>query len=184
MSETVKKFGILNILVNNAGVIKIADIEETSINDWHHIMNVNALGTFLGTKMAIKTMKNNGELCSIINRSSIAGQVGDKTMFAYCASKGAVTLITKSAALSCADHKYKIRINSVHPAYVQSSMTKGEAAQVGISEKEYMEMAKKVHPIGLGKPSDVAYLDLYLASDESRWATGAEFTIDGGLTAQ
>jgi NAD(P)-dependent dehydrogenase (short-subunit alcohol dehydrogenase family) len=147
-------------------------------------MNVNATGIFLGTKMAILTMKANGELCSIINRSSIAGRVGDKSMFAYCASKGAVTLMTKSAALACADRNYKIRVNSVHPAYVSTSMTKGEAAQLGISEEEYMECAKGFHPYGLGEPVDVAYMDLYLASDESKWVTGAEFTIDGGATAR
>lgn len=184
MRETVKKYGKLNILVNNAGIIKIAGVEDTSLEDWQRIIAVNATGPFLGTKLAIRTMKVNGEPCSIINRSSIAGQIGDKNMFAYCASKGAVTLMTKSAALSCADRNYKIRVNSVHPAYVSTSMTKSEAAQLGITEEEYMEGAKAFHPMGLGEPVDVAYLDLYLASDESKWATGAEFTIDGGATAQ
>lgn len=184
MKATVDKFGKLNILVNNAGIIKIADIENTSLEDWQQIMDVNATGVFLGTRLAILTMKDNGELCSIINRSSIAGQIGEKTMFAYCASKGAVTLLTKSAALSCADNNYRIRVNSVHPAYVSTDMTKGEAAQIGISEEEYMEAAKEFHPLGLGEPIDVAYLDLFLASDESKWITGAEFTIDGGVTAQ
>ena len=184
MRETVKKYEKLNILVNNAGIIKIADIEETNLQDWYRVMDVNATGPFLGTKHAIQTMKANGELCSIINRSSIAGQVGDKNMFAYCASKGAVTLLTKAAALSCAHRNYKIRVNSVHPAYVSTNMTKYEASRLGISEEEYMEDAKTFHPIGLGKPIDVAYLDLYLASDESKWVTGAEFTIDGGATSQ
>jgi len=184
MQATVRKYGKLNILVNNAGIIKIADIEDTCMEDWQRILDVNATGVFLGTKMAILTMKVNGELCSIINRSSIAGRIGDKAMFAYCASKGAVTLMTKSAALSCADHDYKIRVNSVHPAYVSTSMTKGEAAQLEISEEKYMEEAKTFHPFGLGEPIDVAYMDLYLASDESRWVTGAEFTIDGGATAR
>jgi NAD(P)-dependent dehydrogenase (short-subunit alcohol dehydrogenase family) len=184
MKATVDEFGKLNILVNNAGIIKIANIENTSLEDWQRIMDVNATGVFLGTKLAIQRMKDNGELCSIINRSSIAGQIGDKNMFAYCASKGAVTLLTKSAALSCGDNNYRIRVNSVHPAYVITDMTKGEAAQIGISEEEYMEGAKGFHPIGLGEPIDVAYIDLFLASDESKWVTGAEFTIDGGATAQ
>ena len=184
MEETVRQNGKLNILVNNAGIIKIADIEDTNLEDWQAIMDVNATGAFLGTKMAILTMKSNGELCSIINRSSVAGQVGDKTMFAYCASKGAVTLLTKAAALSCAAKDYKIRINSVHPAYVRTNMTKGEAAEVGLSEEEYMEGAKSIHPIGVGDAIDVAYLDLYLASDESKWITGGEFNVDGGFTAQ
>ena len=184
MEEVVHKYGKLNILVNNAGIIMIADIENTNLEDWQRIMDVNATGVFLGTKSAILAMKENGELCSIINRSSVAGQIGDKNMFAYCASKGAVKLLTKSAALSCGDNNYRIRVNSVHPAYVSTSMTRGEAAQVGISEEEYMEGAKQQHPIGLGEPLDVAYLDLFLASDESKWITGGEFTVDGGFTAQ
>lgn len=184
MAQTVNRFGKLNILVNNAGIIKIADIEGTSLEDWHRIMDVNATGVFIGTKFAIESMKKNGELCSIINRSSVAGQIGDKNMFAYCASKGAVTLLTKSVALSCADKGYSIRVNSVHPAYVSSSMTRSEAAQVGISEQEYMEEAKQAHPLGLGESKDVAYLDLFLASDESKWITGCEFNVDGGFTTQ
>ena len=184
MEEVVRQYGKLNILVNNAGIIKIADIENTSLEDWQRIMAVNATGAFLGTKLAIRLMKKNGELCSIINRSSVAGQIGDKNMFAYCASKGAVTLLTKSAALSCGENNYRIRVNSVHPAYIRTSMTKGEAAQIGISEGEYMEGAKQTHPIGLGETMDVAYLDLFLASDESKWITGGEFNVDGGFTAQ
>ncbi len=184
IEKTVNTFSKLNILVNNAGIIKIADIENTSLEDWQRIMDVNATGVFLGTQQAILAMKRNGELCSIINRSSVAGQIGDKNMFAYCASKGAVTTLTKSAALSCGDHHYKIRVNSVHPAYVSTSMTKDEAAQIGTSEEEYMKGAKQLHPIGLGEAMDVAYLDLFLASDESKWITGAEFNVDGGFTAQ
>lgn len=184
IEKTVNTFSKLNILVNNAGIIKIADIENTSLEDWRRIMDVNATGVFLGTQQAILAMKRNGELCSIINRSSVAGQIGDKNMFAYCASKGAVTTLTKSAALSCGENNYKIRVNSVHPAYVSTSMTRVEAAQIGISEEEYMKGAKQLHPIGLGEAMDVAYLDLFLASDESKWITGAEFTVDGGFTAQ
>ena len=184
MEETVKKYGKLNILVNNAGISKIADIENTTLEDWHAIMAVNATGVFLGTKHAIMTMKNNGELCSIVNRSSIDGLVAEPDLFAYCASKGAVTTMTKSAALSCGARGYKIRINSVHPAYVHTSMTKGEAAGYGLSEEKYIERMKTIHPIGIGEPLDVAFLDLYLASDESKWVTGTAFIIDGGVTAQ
>jgi 3(or 17)beta-hydroxysteroid dehydrogenase len=184
MEETVKTYGKLNILVNNAGISKIADIESTRLEDWQAVMAVNATGVFLGTKYAIGAMKNNGEPCSIVNRSSIDGLVAEPDLFAYCASKGAVTTLTKSAALSCGAKGYKIRINSVHPAYVHTSMTKGEAAGYGLSEEEYMKKMKAIHPIGIGEPLDVAFLDLYLASDESNWVTGAAFTIDGGVTAQ
>ncbi len=184
MEETVKRYGKLNILVNNAGISKIADIENTTLEDWHAIMGVNATGVFLGTKHAIRVMKDNGEGCSIVNRSSIDGQVAEPDLFAYCASKGAVTVLSKSAALSCGERGYTIRINSVHPAYVHTSMTRGEAAGYGITEEAYVERMKNIHPIGIGEPLDVAYMDLYLASDESKWVTGAAFTIDGGVTAQ
>lgn len=184
MKETVDRYGKLNILVNNAGISRIADIENTTQEDWNTTMAVNAMGVFLGTKHAILTMKNNGELCSIVNRSSIDGLVAEPDLFSYCASKGAVTTLTKSAALSCGAKGYRIRVNSVHPAYVHTSMTRGEAAGYGIGEEEYVERMKAIHPIGVGEPIDVACLDLYLASDESRWVTGAAFTIDGGVTAQ
>lgn len=105
-------------------------------------------------------------------------------MFAYCASKGAVKLLTKSATLSCGENNYRIRVNSVHPGYVSTSMTRSEAEQIGIIEEEYMEGAKQTHPLGIGDPMDVAYLDLFLASDESKWITGGEFNVDGGFTAQ
>ncbi|UCF94546.1 MAG: glucose 1-dehydrogenase [Desulfobacterales bacterium] len=184
MEATVKMYGKLNILVNNAGISQIADIENTTLDDWNAVLAVNATGVFLGTKYAIRAMKNNGELCSIINRSSIDGQVAEPHLFAYCASKGAVTTLTKSAALSCGARGYTIRVNSVHPAYVPTAMTQGEAAGYGIDEEEYRERMKTIHPIGVGEPLDVAYLDLYLAADESKWVTGAAFTIDGGVTAQ
>ncbi len=184
MQETVARYGKLNILVNNAGVSRIADIEDTTLEDWDATMAVNAKGVFLGTKSAILTMKDNGELCSIVNRSSIDGLVAEPDLFSYCASKGAVTTLTKSAALSCGAKGYKIRVNSVHPAYVHTSMTKGEAAGYGITKEEYVERMKAIHPIGVGEPLDVAYMDIYLASDESKWVTGAAFTIDGGVTAQ
>ncbi|MBW1997317.1 MAG: glucose 1-dehydrogenase [Deltaproteobacteria bacterium] len=184
MRETLSRYGKLNVLVNNAGISEIADIENTSLENWNRTMAVNATGVFLGTKYAILTMKGNGELCSIINRSSIDGLVAEPDLFAYCASKGAVTTMTKSAALSCGARGYRIRVNSVHPAYVHTSMTRGEASGYGISEEEYLERMKKIHPIGVGEALDVAYMDLYLASDESKWVTGAAFVIDGGVTAQ
>jgi 3(or 17)beta-hydroxysteroid dehydrogenase len=184
MEATLEKYGKLNILVNNAGISKIADIENTTLEDWHATMAVNATGVFPSTKHAIKTMKKNGEPCSIINQSSIDGQVAEPDLFAYCASKGAVTILTKSAALSCGARGYSIRVNSVHPAYIHTAMTKEEARGYGISEEEYMARMRALHPIGIGEPIDVAYMDLFLASDESKWATGAEFTVDGGITAQ
>jgi len=185
IKETLKAFGKLNILVNSAGLSLTKNIEETTLEDWNTIMSVNATGVFLGTKHAINAMKDNGELCSIINISSIDGVIGDPGLFAYCASKGAVRLLTKSAALHCGKKGYKIRINSVHPATVVSNMTREEARGFGMEPEEFFRSRRAFHPIGfVGEPLDVAYMNLYLASDESRWVTGAEFLIDGGYTAQ
>jgi len=185
IDDTIKQYGLLTVLVNNAGISLAKDIEETTIEEWNRIMSVNATGVFLGTKYAIKAMKENGQLCSIINRSSIDGQVAEEGLFAYCASKGAVTILTKSAALACGKKGYKIRVNSVHPGYVHTNLTEEEAKGYGYSPEEYFRKVGKLHPIGfIGKPIDVAYIDLFLASDESRWVTGAEFVVDGGWTAQ
>jgi len=185
VEETIKKYGLLTVLVNNAGISIAKDVEETTIEEWNRIMSVNATGVFLGTKYAIKAMKDNGQPCSIINRSSIDGQIAEAGLFAYCASKGAVTILTKSAALACGKKGYKIRVNSVHPGYVHTKLTEEEAKGYGYSPEEYFEKVGRLHPIGfIGKPIDIAYLDVFLASDESRWVTGAEYVIDGGWTAQ
>jgi NAD(P)-dependent dehydrogenase (short-subunit alcohol dehydrogenase family) len=173
------------VIVNNAGISRAKDIENTSLKDWNEIMGVNATGVFLGTKYAIEAMKDNGELCSIINRSSIDGQIAESGLFAYCASKGAVTILTKSAALCCGEKGYKIRVNSVHPGYVHTALTEEEARGYGLEPEEYFVKVGKQHPLGcIGEPDDIAYIDVYLASDESKWTTGAEFVVDGGWTAQ
>jgi NAD(P)-dependent dehydrogenase (short-subunit alcohol dehydrogenase family) len=185
MNATTQKYGKLNVIVNNAGISRAKDIENTTLKDWNEIMGVNATGVFLGTKYAIATMKNNGELCSIINRSSIDGQIAEAGLFAYCASKGAVTILTKSAALSCGEKGYKIRVNSVHPGYIHTALTEEEARGYGLEPQEYFAKVGKQHPLGcIGEPNDVAFIDVYLASDESKWTTGAEFVVDGGWTAQ
>lgn len=185
ISKTIEKYGKLNILVNNAGVSLGKRIAETSLEDWNWVMDVNATGVFLGTKYAIETMKDNGELCSIINRSSVAAMIGEPELPAYCASKGAVRSFTKSAALTCGEAGYKIRVNSVHPGYVPTKMTEKEARDLGMPPGEYFEKVGEMHPIGhIGDPTDIAYGDLYLASDESKWVTGSELVIDGGYSAK
>ena len=185
MNRTTEKYGKLNVVVNNAGISRAKDIENTTLKDWNDIMGVNATGVFLGTKYAIEAMKGSGELCSIINRSSIDGQIAESGLFAYCASKGAVTILTKSAALCCGEKGYKIRVNSVHPGYIHTALTEEEARGYGLEPEEYFVKVGKQHPLGcIGEPNDIAYIDVYLASDESKWTTGAEFVVDGGWTAQ
>lgn len=180
----VERYGKVNVCVNNAGISDAKDIEATSLADWNRVMDINSTGVFLGTKYAIEAMKNNGENCSIVNRSSIDGQIAEAGLCAYCASKGSVRILTKAAALACGEKHYKIRVNSVHPGYIATPLTEVEAKGYGITPEEYFKRVGAMHPIGfIGEPIDIAYIDLYLASEESRWVTGAEFTIDGGFTA-
>lgn len=185
MEKSIEHYGKVNILINNAGISLGKDIMDTSLEEWNRIMDVNATGVFLGMKYAIEYMKDNGENNSIVNRSSIDGQVGEHDLFAYCASKGAVTVATKAAALACGERGYKIRVNSVHPAYVHTALTEQEAADSGMEPEEYFKAVGAKHPIGyIGRPIDIAYADLYLASDESLFVTGSELNVDGGWTAQ
>lgn len=185
IEKAISSYGKLNILVNNAGVAMAKTIEECSLDEWNMVMNVNSTGVFLGMKHAIKAMKSNGEPCSIINISSIDGVVGEPELPAYCASKGAVRLMTKSVALYCGMKRYHIRVNSVHPGFIRTELTEKEGLARGLTLEQYFEEAVRMHPIGyLGQPIDVAFVNLYLASDESKWVTGSEFVIDGGYTAK
>jgi NAD(P)-dependent dehydrogenase (short-subunit alcohol dehydrogenase family) len=175
---TVNRFGRLDVLVNNAGVSGRGRVEDTAVEEWDRVMDVNAKGVFLGTKVAIPAMRKGGG-GSIINISSQLGLVGtDHSSPQYQASKGAVRLLTKATAIQYA--KEGIRANSVHPGPIVTPMT--EAARA--DPERYQLMLSRV-PLGCyGQPEDVAYGVLYLASDESRWVTGSELVIDGGWTAQ
>jgi 3(or 17)beta-hydroxysteroid dehydrogenase len=184
-ATAVERFGALHILVNNAGISYRAHIEDTDLEIWNRTVAVNQTGVFHGIKFAIMAMKNGKDPCSIINLSSIEGLVAESAFFAYCASKGAVTLMTKAAALHCGERRYPIRVNSVHPGYVMSPMADEDARQAGLTTEEYLQDFIAKHPIGhLGEPIDIAQGILYLASDESKFVTGAQLTIDGGYTAQ
>jgi NAD(P)-dependent dehydrogenase (short-subunit alcohol dehydrogenase family) len=182
MDMLVRDHGGLDVLVNNAGVALLKDIEATGIDEWRRLMAVNVDGVFLGCKHAIGVMKSRGG-GSIINISSAAGIVGDGNLAAYSASKGAVRLLTKSVALHCARKGYNIRCNSVHPSFVQSPMLEamiGQASDPARMRTAYAAAA----PLGrLAQPIDVAQMILFLASDESAFTTGAEMLVDGGLTA-
>jgi 3(or 17)beta-hydroxysteroid dehydrogenase len=177
------RLGRLDIVVNNAGLGIGGDVEHATLEDWRKLMRVNLDGVFLGTKYGVQTLRRFGG-GSIINLSSIEGLVGDPNLAAYNSSKGGVRLLTKSAALYCARAGYKIRVNSVHPGYIWTPMVENYLRASGDVEKGRKAL-NALHPLGhIGEPNDIAYGVLYLASDESKFMTGAELVIDGGYTAQ
>lgn len=184
IKTTFKTFGKLHILANAAGIAIGGNVEEVTLADWKKLLSINLDGSFLGTQYAIKAMKKTGEGGSIINFSSIEGLIGDPNLTAYNASKGGVTLFTKSAALHCAKQGYGIRVNSIHPAYIWTPLVENYLKASGNVE-EGRKMLDSLHPIGhMGEPDDIGYGVVYLASDESKFMTGAELVIDGGYTAQ
>jgi cyclopentanol dehydrogenase len=177
VNTAVQRYGKLNVLVHNAGILLRRSIEDTTEDDWDRIMAVNVKGIFLGTKHAIPAMRHAGG-GSIITISSIAGLVGSRGASAYTASKGAVRLFTKATAVQHA--KDNIRCNSVHPGPIDTEMIRDVL-------HDPVRRAERLTHIPLGRAGtveDVAYGVLYLASDESSFVTGSELVIDGGATAQ
>lgn len=176
VDAAVANYGSLDILVNNAGIIKRKGLEETHVSEWEAVHNVNSKGVFLGSKASIPSMKNSGG-GSIVNISSIAGLTGSRNT-AYGASKGAVRLLTKSTAVEYGP--VGIRCNSVHPGIIATDMTSDMIS----SEDGSLYWLRRT-PLGIIATSrDVSFGVLYLASDESRYVTGSELVIDGGITAQ
>jgi NAD(P)-dependent dehydrogenase (short-subunit alcohol dehydrogenase family) len=191
LDATLARHTRLDILVNNAGVQQTKTVEDATLEDFRLHMGVNMEGIFLGTKHAIATMKENRPSGgSIVNVVSTYGLVGEEMNAPYCASKGAARNFTKSAALHCGKSGYNIRVNAVHPGCCITPMVEQEAldvlAETGSSDREtLLEEWRSEHPIGrLGRPEDIAYGVLYLASDESTFVTGSDLVIDGGYTAQ
>ena len=169
-------------LVNAAGIVAIGTVEDTDFTTWRRVMAINLDGTFLGCKYALPLLKRSGG--SIVNISSVSGLVGGHNLAAYNASKGGVRLLTKSVALFGARLKPPVRCNSVHPAFIEGPMAAGMIAQFRDPARAREKLAASV-PLGrFGTPAEVAELCVYLLSEESAFVTGAEFVLDGGLTAQ
>ena len=178
VNTAIERFGKLDILVNNAGIIVQSTIEDMTVELWDKVMDVNAKGVFLGTKTAIPHMKEAGG-GSIVNISSISGIVGqDNVNAGYNASKGAVRIFTKAAAVQYA--KENIRVNSIHPGPIATPMT-----AEGRADPERVALTAERTPLGrYGEPEEVANAVLFLASDEASYVTGSEIVVDGGYTAQ
>jgi NAD(P)-dependent dehydrogenase (short-subunit alcohol dehydrogenase family) len=181
----VEKLGGLSVLVNNAGIETAALITQCTVEDFRRVMDVNVTGVFLGHKHALRVMKPGS---AIVNLSSVAGIIGTTAHIAYHSSKGAVRLMTKAAAIECAQLGTGIRVNSIHPGIVKTDMGANfikdfvnlklapdyATAEAGI---------KAIHPMGFGETADVANAVVYLASDAAKWINGSELVVDGGLTA-
>ncbi len=175
---TVERYGRLDVLVNNAGISGRSMVEDTRVEDWERVMDINAKGVFLGTRYAIPEMQKVGG-GSIVNISSQLGLVGtDNSSPQYQASKGAVRIFTKTTAIQYAADG--IRANSVHPGPIVTPMTEERRADPATREL----MLSRIPLARYGQPMDVAYGVLYLASDESSFVTGSELVIDGGWTAR
>jgi NAD(P)-dependent dehydrogenase (short-subunit alcohol dehydrogenase family) len=170
-----ERWGRVDVLVNNAGIFRMAGLTTTPVDLWHQVMEVNATGVYLGMKaVAPRMMDQRGG--SIVNISSIAGLRGAGMAFAYSASKWAVRGMTKSAAQELAG--YGIRVNSIHPGIIDTAMLQEfDAAGVRQAVRDRIPLGAEA------SPEEVARLALFLASDESRYSTGSEFVIDGGMTA-
>ena len=185
------RHGRLDILVNNAGIAISGSILQMSLADFQKQTAVNVDGVFLGCKHAIPLMREGGSGGSIVNMSSVAGLKGSAILAGYCATKGAVRLFTKSVAMECAGAHDGIRVNSVHPGIIEtpiwdSIMTGQLGANLGPARSGALDaMAETGVPLGFkGLPSDIADGVLWLASDESRYVTGAELVIDGGFSVK
>jgi 3alpha(or 20beta)-hydroxysteroid dehydrogenase len=170
VDAAVNRFGGLDALVNNAGIVKLGPLRGASVSDWQRVLDVNLTGAFLGMRAAIEPMIAAGG-GSIVNISSVEGLAGSAHLHAYVAAKFGLRGITKSAAVELAS--YCIRVNSIHPGLVHTPLSKGVT-------KEFMA------PIPMRRgadPGEVAAFVLFLISDESAYATGSEFVVDGGLTS-
>ena len=181
LEEADAAMGGISVLVNNAGISRGGNIEQLSFEDWKLVMEVNVDSVFLGTKHALKYMRQN-QPGSIINISSIAGLIAAHNSPAYNASKAGVWLLSKGIALHCAKQGLDIRSNSIHPTFIDTPILDRLREQFG---KEVAEgkLARQI-PLGhIGEPEDVANAVLYLASDESKFMTGAELKLDGGISA-
>ena len=177
------EIGGLNVLVNNAGIGVPGNIENCDFDDWKRCFDINVNSIFHGCQKALPLMREHAP-GSIINISSIAGLIASDTMPAYNSSKAAVWMLSKSIALHCAKNNMQIRCNSVHPTFVDTPILDGTAKAHKLDKDVLMDKLARQIPLKfVGEPNDIANAVVYLASDESRFMTGAELKLDGGISA-
>jgi len=191
--EVRARYGRLDALVNAAAICQVKSIEETTLEDWRQVQAVNVESMLIGTQAMLPLLKESGKTrkggASIVNFSSVGGQRGAAFTAAYCTSKGAVKLFSKSAAIEFGMLKYNIRVNSVHPGGIHTPMMHAiidRYVQLGaVPTREAAEAGViAAHPIGrLGNPEEIGGGVVYLCSPEASFVTGSEFVIDGGFTA-
>lgn len=182
IAEVVRRHGRLDGLVNNAGIAPIANIETTTTEVWRRTLAVHLDAAFFGCKHAVAAMKTTGG-GSIVNMSSTAALIGLGEYLAYSAAKGAIRSLTKSVAIHCRAKRYGIRCNSLHPGSISTPMVHAALeSHMGLKLMEQPDPEATRRKLGLGEPDDVAYLVLYLISDESKHVTGAELVVDNGDT--
>jgi 3(or 17)beta-hydroxysteroid dehydrogenase len=178
IAEIDRRFGRLDILVNNAGIVQMADCEDVTLDQFRRVNAIMNEGVFLGCKHSLPLLKKSRS-ASIINMSSTGALLGYPIFFAYSAAKGAVRSMTKSIAVMCQEKGYAIRCNSVHPGAIETPMVQEAEGRIGQAQP----VAAGVLPSGAkGAPEDVANMVLFLASDESRFVTGAELVVDNAVT--
>ena len=178
VARALESYGRLDVLVNNAGIAVLKPLEAMTLAEWNRQIDVNLTSVFLGCRAVVAAMRRSGG-GSIVNVSSIAGMIGLRTAVAYGAAKGGVRIATKTIAVELA--RDRIRCNSVHPGFIWTNM---QARAMGTRDPSQVQLGGLVPLGGLGQPQDIADCVLYLASDESKYVTGAELTVDGGVTAQ
>lgn len=186
LDEVEDRLGGLHVLVNNAGISLVKSVEDLTVEEWRRVHAVDLDGVFLGCKLSLalmeRTVRRTSAGGAIVNISSIAGIIAGHNMAAYNSAKAAVTHLSKSVALHCARKGLGIRSNSVHPVFVATPILDQYVKRFG-KDEAYAKLSRQV-PIGrIADPDDIAYAVLYLASDESKFVTGAELRVDGGISA-
>ncbi|MBB4616305.1 SDR family oxidoreductase [Sphingomonas abaci] len=174
--------GRIDVLVNNAGWGFLKTIEDTSLDEWRRLMAINVESVFLGMKVAIPAMRESGGV--IVNVASIAANVAEPMFPAYNATKGAVSMLTKAAAVDCARKRWPVRINSLHPGYCDTKLVRDAIGALGDGAGDFASAVAAAIPLGrLAEPHEIAAPLLFLASEDAAYMIGAELVVDGGYIA-